>query len=86
MENNKNHSLQIDYGQGLMATAVLEVTSFNEREIKLSLASGQRLAVNGEKLKIVGFNRQCGELKLSGVIIGVRYFNSASSQFKKIFK
>ena len=86
MENNKNHSLQIEYGQGLTATAVLEVTSFNEREIKLSLSSGQRLAVNGEKIKIVGFNRQSGELKLSGVIIGVRYFSGASGQLKKIFK
>ena len=86
MENNKLHNLQIEYGSGFSASCVLEVNAFNEKEVKILLNSGQRLIVYGEKLKITCFNKQSGELKLSGLVLCVKYSPSVSSQIKKIFK
>ena len=85
MDKNIKHTVFIEYGQGLIATAVGEVLYFNEREIKLKLLSGERLLVMGEKLKINGFDKNCGELKLLGAIISVRYVAPTSSKFKKLF-
>ena len=86
MENNKNHNLQLEYGQGLLATAVQDVLSFNEKEVKISLCSGKKLVAIGEKLKISGFNKQSGELKITGEVSLIKYLSSPTSQLRKLFK
>ncbi|MBQ7374198.1 MAG: hypothetical protein IJW64_06560 [Clostridia bacterium] len=85
MDKNIRHTLLIEQGQGLIATAVLEVSSFNEKEIRLNLSTGGKLAVFGEKLKINGFDKNSGELKLSGAVLCVKYATSTSSKIKKLF-
>ena len=52
MENIKNHSLQIEYGQGMIAGGVAEVVGFNEREIRFKTDSGVKVVVLGDNLKI----------------------------------
>ena len=86
MENNKIHNLQIEYGAGLLASCILDVVAFNDREVKMALVSGQSLTVYGEKLKITAFNKQSGELRLSGAVSCVKYSASASAQIKRLFK
>ena len=85
MEQNKKHTMQIEYGQGFCSTAVGEVIAFNEREIRLRLNSGERVCVYGENLKINAFNKQLGELRVVGMISAVKYQFSARQKFKKLF-
>ncbi len=85
MEQNKKHTLQIEQGQGFVASCVGEVIAFNEKEVKIRLISGERVFVLGENLKINAFNKQTGELRVVGVIYAVRYLNSAKQKIKKIF-
>lgn len=86
MENGKNHGLQIEYGQGLMATAVGDVTAFNEREIRFKTLSGVKTVVCGENLKITSFNKQTGELKISGGVNSVKYGAKPFGSVKNLFK
>lgn len=85
MDKNTKHTLLVDYESGVVATAVGEVSYFNEKEVKLNLLTGVRLLIVGEKLKINGFDRSSGELKLSGVVYSVKYCTSTSFKFKKFF-
>lgn len=86
MENGKNHGLQIEYGQGLMATAVVDVIAFNEREIRFKINSGEKTVVYGENLKITAFNKQTGELKIGGLINSVKYGAKPFGSVKNLFK
>jgi len=86
MEQNLNHGLKIEYGQGLTATAVTDVISFNDREVRVALNGGKRLHVFGENLKISGFNKQSAELRLSGFITAIKYLAQSVSAVKKLFK
>lgn len=86
MEINKNHSLKIEYGQGLTATAVEDLISFNENEIKISLVGKNRVVVLGEKLTVGGFNKQSGELRVCGNIHSVKYLSAHLSPVKRLFK
>ena len=85
MEQNKKHTIQIVYVQGFFATAVSEVIAFNEREIRLRLATGEKVCVCGENLKINVFNKQQGELRVVGAVSAVKYLNSAKQKIKKLF-
>jgi hypothetical protein len=86
MELNKNHSLKIEYGQGLTANTVSDVLFFNDREIRVLLEGKSKICIIGEKLKINGFNKQSGELKVGGMIINVKYLASSTSAIKRFFK
>lgn len=86
MEQNKNHSVKIESGQGFFATAIAEVLSFNEKEIRLAIFGGGRLIVLGENLKISGFNNQLGELKVSGKVLSLKYLSAVISPVKRLFK
>ena len=86
MENGKNHSLQIEYGQGLMATEVGDVTAFNDREIRFITTLGVKTIVCGENLKITSFNKQTGELKIYGVVNSVKYGFKPINSLKNLFK
>ena len=86
MENIKNHSLQIEYGQGLVASGVAEVVGFNEREIRFKTDSGVKTIVLGDNLKINAFNKQTGELKVGGAINSVKYGVKPLTTIKNLFK
>ena len=85
MEQSKNHSLTVEYGQGLVATGVVDVVAFSEREIRLAL-SVSRLLIVGEKLKITGFNKSNGELRVNGVVGSIKYLQAPLSPVKRFFK
>ena len=85
MEQNKKHTMQIEYGQGFLATAVNEVVAFNEKEIRFKLISGEKVCVLGESLKINAFNKQVGELRVVGMVYLVKYLYSAKQKIKKLF-
>ena len=85
MEQNKKHTLQLEYGQGFFATGIAEVVVFNEKEIILRLDLGEKLSIFGENLKINVFNKQQGELRVVGAVSAVKYLNSAKQKIKKLF-
>ena len=85
MEQNKKHTMQIEYGQGFLATAVGEVVGFNEKEIVFRLNLGEKVCVLGEGLKINAFNKQLGELRVVGNVLLVKYISSTKQKIKKIF-
>ena len=85
MEQNKKHTMQIEYGQGFLATAVGEVVAFNERGIRLRLATGEKVCVCGENLKINAFNKQLGDLRVAGAISVVKYSYSAKQKIRNLF-
>ena len=85
MEKIVKHTLFLEYGQGLFATAISEVLSFDEKEVKLSLSSGGKLLVQGAKMKINCFETGSGEFKLVGEVSAVKYLSHTSSKFKKLF-
>ena len=82
MEQNKKHTMQIEYGQGFLATAVGEVVVFNEKEIRFRLISNEKACVLGENLKINSFNKQLGELKVMGNVFMIKYVHSAKQKLK----
>lgn len=84
MENNKKHTLQIEIGQGFISTSTEEVVAFNEKEIKFRLKSGEKVIVTGENLRINGFNKQLGELKVVGDVSVVKYVQLVGQKIKKL--
>ena len=85
MEQNKKHTLQLEYGQGFFATGIAEVAVFNEKEIILRLDLGEKLSVFGENLKINAFNKQLGDLRVAGAISVVKYSYSAKQKIRNLF-
>ena len=85
MEQNKKHTMQIEFGQGFCATCVSEVVSFSEREIRFRLTTGEKVCVLGGNLRINAFNKQLGELRVVGVVSSLKYLNTARQKIKKLF-
>ena len=85
MEQNKKHTIQIEYGQGFISTAIDDVLAFNEKQIILKLSSGDKVQVSGDNLKLSGFNKQLGELRVSGSVVAVKYIFSVKQKLKKFF-
>ncbi|MBR2337372.1 MAG: YabP/YqfC family sporulation protein [Clostridia bacterium] len=85
MEQNKKHTILIEHGQGFVSTATEEVLSFNEKEMKISVFSGEKVYIFGDKLRINGFNKQTGELRVVGEVSSVKYSSSTRQKFKKLF-
>ena len=83
MESNKKHTLQIELGQGFIATFVVDVLTFNERQIVVRLATAEKVHVLGENLKINAFNKQSGELRVVGVVQNVKYLPSVKQRVKR---
>ena len=83
MESNKKHTLQIELGQGFIATFVVDVLTFNERQIVVRLATAEKVHVLGENLKINAFNKQSGELRVVGVVQNVKYIPSVKQRVKR---
>ena len=55
MEQTKNHIVNIDNRNALSASGISDVTSFNEREVRLTLCGGGKMVISGDAMKIDGF-------------------------------
>lgn len=76
----------IEYKKSFSASGVADVISFNDREIKFTLAEGGKVSVFGEALKIVGFEKRTGDFRLVGVVCGVKFSSGAQSAFGRFFR
>lgn len=81
--DNEN-SLILENRKTLRMSGVVSVNAFNENLIRLTLASGA-LTINGNGLKIEGFNKQNGNLVCVGDFVNFR-FGNAVPLVKKLFK
>lgn len=76
MEQNNaalgKHSLFIDNRKSISLTGVTEIVSFDENEIRFSLADTD-LVVEGDFLKIEGFSKDTGQVSVCGSISSVIY-------------
>ena len=82
MEQTKNHIVNIDNRNALSASGISDVTSFNEREVRLTLCGGGKMVISGDAMKIDGFSKQTGEVR----IYAVKYSDMAIPSVKKFFK
>ena len=86
MEQGKNQSVRLDYKQGVWADGIADVASFDADNITLSLVEGGKLALSGENLKIIGFDKAPGEFKASGSVYSLKYSAGAKRGLKNLFK
>jgi len=80
------HSLIIESQKRINVTEVKEVNAFVEKEIKVTLLSGEKLIIIGNNLKIVNFAKETGNFVAEGLILGVKYLDKNVSFFKKLVK
>lgn len=73
MEQAKSHIVDIDNRKSFSASGISDVLSFNEREVRMTLAGGGKLIILGDNLKIDGFSKQSGEVRISGLLRSLRY-------------
>lgn len=83
-ERSKNHKLIVDNRQGVSATDVDAVLSFNENKISLRLLDGTKATVTGGGLKIIGFSKTDGTFLATGEIASIVY--GGKSLVQKLFK
>lgn len=93
MENQKNpkaesgeHSLTLCDRKRLFITYVKEVDDLSDDKILLTLFSGARMTVSGEKLKIEAFSRQTGQLSIDGLVCEIKYSGEKTSFLKRLIK
>ncbi len=85
MENN-NHKIIIENRSDVLISSVLEVLAFTDKEIKIKLFNGTVIKIQGENLKIIGFDNQSGNFKMKGLITSLTYKGKEESFIKKVFK
>ena len=86
MEQNKNHTLNLEYKQGLIAGGIADVIMSNDKEVVLALSGGGKVKITGENLKILGFDKVSCNFRLGGNVFSIRYSSGSQSAFKNLFK
>ena len=81
-----NHTLNLESRRRVCLTAVLEVSAFSDKEIRLKLKNDESVILSGENLKIVCFDSSNGSFSASGNFLGIRYRTAGASIVKKVFK
>lgn len=84
MQENNNHSIQIEQRKNISVSAVESVVAFSEVKIVLSLQGGERLTIIGTDLKILGFSKSNGSFSAEGTVVSVMY--GGKSFVSKLFK
>lgn len=84
MQENNNHSIQIEQRKNISVSAVESVVAFSEVKIVLSLQGGERLTIIGTDLKILGFSKSNGSFSAEGTVVSVTY--GGKSFVSKLFK
>ena len=85
MENSKAHSLNLEEQKKLTLTGILNVESFNEKEICLKL-SNNMLTILGSNLNVEKLNVEDGLLTVIGEINTIKYSGAKQNIIKRIFK
>lgn len=78
-ERRKGHAFVVRDRAAMEITGVTEVISFDEKLILLSTEKGD-LSVEGEDLRVGTLDVERGEVRLTGKIIGVNYYESQTKE------
>ncbi len=83
----RHTDLNVKNRNKLTLNGVINVESFDEKYLSLSLEEG-RVCVEGEELRIESLCRDNGEMEISGRINGVYYTENKKikSRFSKLFE
>lgn len=86
---NNNHKVIIENREKIMISGVVDVESFDEREIFVYTTEGQ-IILSGEDFKINRLNVDTGDVEVEGYINEFKYTGADKSQgggiWSKIFK
>ena len=80
------HSLIIDNQKKVSITDVSQVNGFSEKEIKITLNSGEKISILGAEMKIINFAKDSGNFVAEGQILGVKYQGKSVNFIKRIIK
>ncbi len=80
------HSLIIDNQKKVSITDVSQVNGFSEKEIKITLNSGEKISILGTEMKIINFAKDSGNFVAEGQILGVKYQGKSVNFIKRIIK
>ena len=87
MEERKTtlpHKLILENRQGGTVTGVLDVDSFDEKEILLVTHNGM-LSIKGEQLHVKGLNLEKGEVNISGKVDSLVYMSKNAEKREEPF-
>lgn len=85
MQENQSVSLLLEERKKLTMSGVSSVDGFAEQYVKLTV-SDCKVQVNGEKLKVVSFNKSTGALVVDGFVNEIKYYTKKQPLLKRIFK
>ena len=83
---DNKHLVTIDDRKKFSATAVSEVLSFSDKEVKLKLNDKTVMVITGNGLKIAGFDNGSGNALILGEIFLIKYKGKEENFLKKVFK
>lgn len=81
-EEAKRHTLYLHARETLTLTGVEEVTDFDEEGALLKTGEGA-LSLEGEGLKVLRYDRETGEMAVSGRVCGINYRDDLPGSGKK---
>lgn len=76
MQEGMNCLLTLENREKLTLTGVESVDAFSDRSIRLTVC-GEKLTIEGEKLKILAFSEGSGNFTASGEVSSLRFGKSA---------
>ena len=68
----KNHEIHLSQREAFVASGVLYVESFDDSSLTLSTVMGE-LMIDGQDLKIEGFSKEEGTVRISGKVQAICY-------------
>lgn len=77
--------LTLENQSKLTLTGVERVDSFSDHTIMLTV-NGQRVRIDGSKLKVLSFSEGSGSFAASGQVDAVRYSSGQEAGIKRLFK
>ncbi len=83
---NEVHTLSIENQKRIQISSVAEVNGFSDKEIRVTLASGVKISVSGQDMKITHFQKESGQFVADGQILGVKYHGAGQSFLKRLVK
>ena len=82
---NETEKVILEGRRKLSMTGVSAVDGFSEQCLKIT-ASGNKVIINGENLKITAFNKNSGNLTAEGIITEFKYNHKKTPLVKRLFK
>lgn len=84
MAEGASHTVFSENRENIKLCGVMEVVSFDDREISLKTTCGDMI-IEGENLHVGILNVDDGIIEVGGKIDGIYYFDEAPTQKKKLF-